>query len=319
MRISSKEALVLAAAELRPDAPAAVLRKETGLRDHTIRYALRQLRERGIASRIPYVNLHRLGYVTFNLFFSIGAQRRAQKEALLKAFMSAPEVVWIGEFGGEYQYGIAVCTKQVGGVLEFVHGLSGKYQHVFFEKAVSCQYSATTFGRRYLCAKHMSAKPLVSRYVNEVVVPDETDDKLLRAMASNGEASHRQLAAETGIPASTIDLRIKRLEEKQVIVGSLLAVNAAALGMQSFKLLIYAKGLNSSLSEALSRYCDQHAQIVYLIECLGSWDYEIGVEVSKPEEVTTVIQEIYEQFGAVVTSVKLLTKFNDLKFRWYPG
>ena len=319
MKLTAKEALILAAAELRPHAPTALLRKETGLREHAIRYALQRLRERRIATPIPFVNLHLLGYNIFNIFFSVGAQRRATKEAMLRSFSQAEEVVWIGEFGGEYQFGIAVCTRSVGSVLQLLTAIAGKYQNVFFEKAVSLQYSATAFPRKYLSSKRFSVRPLQSRVSDERREIDELDHRLLTTLATVGDVSNRQLAQKLGIPASTVDLRVRKLIDHHIIGGHLLAIDCTRFGMQGFKLLIYAKGLNPELAAALMKYATTHPNVTYLIECLGSWDFELGVEVERTEEVTAIIQEIYEQFGAVINTVKLLTKFKEIKYRWYPG
>ncbi|MBN8548516.1 MAG: Lrp/AsnC family transcriptional regulator [Deltaproteobacteria bacterium] len=319
MKLSEKEGAILAAAELRAEAPISLLRKESGYREHTIRYALKRLADRRVIVPIPFVNLHVLGYTIFNLFFSIGSQKQATKNALMKAFQSSGEVLWIGEFGGEFQYGIAICGKRIGEVLELVESLSRKFQDVFFEKAVSCQFSARIYHRKYLAARKYSVQPLVCRFTKEIVEIDELDDRILRAMATFGDLSHRQLALKVQIPLSTLDLRLRKLSERGVIAGHIFAVDPSKFGVQAFKLLIYGKGISGELSTGLARYAEAHPHVTYLIECLGTWDYEIGVEVQRAEDVTAIIQDLYEQFGANINTIKLLSKFRDVKFRWYPG
>jgi len=319
MKLSPKETLTLAAAELQPHAPTASLCKETGLREHTIRYSLRRLQERGVCTPIPFMNLHRLGYNIFNVFFSISAQKRSQKESFLRSLGSAPDIVWIGEFGGEFQYGIAVVTKQLITVVDLFNRLAEKYEDIFFEKAISYQTSATIFRRQYLSTKKFKVKPLSTRYSHELAEIDELDDRLLRRMADIGEVSNRKLAQLLGIPTSTIDLRMRRLAEKGIISGHMLAVDCTKYEMQAFKLLLYVKGLNTGLSKALHEFSEKHPNITYLIECLGTWDFEIGAEVSSTEEVTLIIQELYDHFGSSLNTIKLLSRFKDIKYRWYPG
>lgn len=319
MRLSQKEATALAAAELRPQAPIKLLRKESGLREHTIRYALHRLQMRGVCVPLPFINFHRLGYTILNVFFSVGAQKRSIHEAVLKAFVAAPEVVWVGEFGGEYQYGIAICTTDVGAGIEMIRGLSARFKNVFFDKAVSIQYSTSVYPRRYLSGKRFTSKSPVCCYTKEKVQLDDLDYKILEAAAAPGALSNRQLAQKLAIPASTVDLRMRKLHERGVIEGQIMAVDCTRYGYQPFKLLIYSKGVDTELSTALQKFCERHLHVTYLIECLGSWDYEIGIEVAQTEQVTGVMQEILEEFGGSVSSVKLLAKFRDIKFRWFPG
>jgi hypothetical protein len=44
----------------------------------------------------------------------------------------------------------------------------------------------------------------------------------------------------------------------------------------------------------------------------------VGVEVSKAEDVSPIMQEMYEFFGASINTIKLLTKFRYPKVRWFP-
>lgn len=317
MKLSDKERLVLAAAELRAEAPVELLRKETGLREHTIRYAMRRLQQREVALPVPLVNLQILGHTIFNVFFSVGALKRATRHALLKTLTEAPEVVWVGEFGGEFQYGIAVVGTHIGTALEFLAILAKKFPNLFFDKSVAIQSSVTVYYRKYLSTKKFSVHPLTCRYTPRIVEIDDLDRKVLTGIASYGAESHRQIALRLKMPLSTFELRVRKLKDKGVIVGQILAVNCALFGMQAYKLLIYAKGMNIELAKALGRFSELHRNVVYFIECIGTWDFEIGVEVANPQEVTEIVQELYEEFGALINTIKLLNKFSDTKVRWY--
>ena len=319
MKLSSKESLVLAAAELRALAPAAVLRKETGLRDHTVRHALNRLKQRGICATVPFINLHRLGYTTINLFFTVSAAKRSTHLALLKAFQETPEVVWVGEFGGEYQYGIAICTLHFSKALETIASLSARFHSLLFAKAVSIQFGFSVYARRYLSPRKMKAPPVRGRVGGEIVEIDETDRAVLTTLATPGDRSHRDIAKALGMPASTVDLRVKRLTEKGVVAGYILGIDCTKYQYQAYKLLIYSRGSNPKISAQLQAFCERSANATYLIECLGEWDYEMGLEVGSHEEVSRIMQEIFEEFGSELNTIKVLSKFRDLKLRWFPG
>jgi DNA-binding Lrp family transcriptional regulator len=137
-------------------------------------------------------------------------------------------------------------------------------------------------------------------------------------MSSFGDLSYRQLALKLRIPLSTLDWRVKRLREKKVIVGDIYVVSPASFYRQSFKLLIYTRGIDPDLSKRMFAFCSRHTDVVYLFECFGAWAFEVGIEVRKAEEVSGVMQEIYEEFGGAVTNIKLLTKFKYPKVRWFP-
>jgi len=51
---------------------------------------------------------------------------------------------------------------------------------------------------------------------------------------------------------------------------------------------------------------------------MGSWDYELRLEVKGSREVAGIVQEIYDRFGAHISNVSILTLFDTMKFSTYP-
>lgn len=318
MKLSDKEATILAASELRAQAPIEVLQKESGYREHIVRHALRRLREREVIRPLPVINLHQIGYSVYNVFFSSAALGKVARQALVKSFVSAPEVMWVGEFGGEYHYGVAFCAERPAHVIEFLHNISRKHKDVFLEKAVSLTISSTLYPRRYLSSRKFSVEPIHLRFTNDPIEVDDLDKRILGALSTFGDLSHRQLASKVRVPLSTLELRIKKLREKKVIVGDIYVVSPSKFDRQSYKLLVYTKGIDPDLSKKMHAFCSQHPDIVYLFECFGVWGFEVGVEVPAQEDVSVIMQELYEYFGTAITNIKLLTKFRYPKVRWFP-
>jgi DNA-binding Lrp family transcriptional regulator len=319
MKLTDKEADVLAAVELRADKPIEEIRKETGLRDHTIRYHLKSIEDRGIARPLPFINVYALGYVQYNIFFSVGVQNRKTREDLLKVLVASRSVTWVGEMGADVPFGIGICTRQMHDMHNLLLALSRRFPNVFFEKFVSAQFSCTIFPRKYLSSRKPKVPMLTLGRTTELQQVDELDDRILSGLSLVPHRSRRELAMKVKIPLSTLELRIKKLEQRGVIPGYYYAVDSAKFGILGFKLLVYARGINPDLTAQLLRFCAAHHAVIYLIECFGNWDYEIGVEVKRPEDVIEVTQELYEQCGVSINSVRVLSKFRDLKNINYPS
>lgn len=318
MKLSAKEATILASAELRSNAPIELLCRESGYREHVVRHALRRLRERNVMMPVPFINLHRIGLNIYSVFFTAGGESKGARQNIVKALVAAPEVLWVGEFGGEYQYGMSFCAKRLPSLLEFLRNLSRRHQQIFVEKAVSVQISATAFPRKYLTTKKFSVGSVTVKSEKDFVEIDKLDARILSALTSFGDLSHRQVAMKLQIPLSTLELRVRKLREHGVIAADIFMVDPAAFDRQSFKLLVYTKGLDPQVGIELHKFCAQHSDVTYLIECFGSWGFEVGLEVLKAEDVSTVMQELYEQFGAAINTIKLLSKFRYPKVRFFP-
>ena len=79
MRLSTKEADVLAAVELRASMRVDEIREELGYRAHTVRYALSSLRQRQIIWRLPFINVRALGYTIHNLYIPVGSEKKSHR------------------------------------------------------------------------------------------------------------------------------------------------------------------------------------------------------------------------------------------------
>jgi DNA-binding Lrp family transcriptional regulator len=319
MKLSEKEGAVIASVELRADAPIKLLTRESGLREHAFRYALRSLLERKVLAPVPFISLHRLGYTVYSIFFTVGGEKRGSHDALIRSLVTEPRVLWVGEFGGEYQFGIGVAVHRLSELIVFLDAVSKKHGAIFYDKAISVQISSTIFPRRYLSARKMSSKPLsVILDKRDPIVLDQLDRKILSAITTHSSLSHRQIALAIRIPLSTLELRVRKLKERGVIVGEVYNVDSSKFDVEGFKLLVYTKGLDSELTAKLYQFCVRQQYVTTLIDCLGSWGYEINVEVSRPKDLSVIVQKLYEEFGASIHTVKTLTRFGYLKSRFFP-
>ena len=319
MKLSAKEAEILAAVELRADRPIEEVRKETGYRDHTIRYHLKSLEDRGVIRAIPFINAYALGLVQYNIFFSVGIQGKKTREDLLKTLVATRVVTWVGEMGADMPFGMGICTRDLHDLHGLLLALSRRFPNVFYEKFISAQFSCTIFPRKYLSARRSKMQMLTLTKTPQVQEIDALDDQILSALSIVPHRSRRELAMKMKVPLSTLELRIKKLEQRGVIPGYYYAVDSSRFGMIGFKLLVFARGVNPELTGQLLRLSASHPSVVYLIECFGSWDYEIGVEVRRPEDVIDITQELYEQCGISISTVRVLSKFRDLKNINYPS
>jgi DNA-binding Lrp family transcriptional regulator len=173
--------------------------------------------------------------------------------------------------------------------------------------------------RKYLSAKKFKVAPLAVFQETQKVDVDKLDKKILRTLSTHGGLPHRQLALKLAMPLSTLELRLKKLEEKKVILGYTFAIDSNLVSIQQFKFLIFGKGIDSALGRKLFQFANQHPNVTVFLQTLGAWDYELNVEVERSEDIVQVRQELYEFVGSDLLSVKVLPKFRDLKFLTHPS
>jgi DNA-binding Lrp family transcriptional regulator len=318
MRLLDQERRVLAAVELDAFKSMAEVRRETKFRDHTIRYHLDRMQRRGVIELKPFINIYPLGFQDYAFYFSLAGEKEAAKRNLIQDLKASTHVSWLASMGGDYQYGVSVCAKHHQEVIRFLDALSSRYPGAFFQKALSLRVSLSLFPRKYLGNIKAGQKPISFGGEPTRLDLDDKDLAILAALEHSRFESFREIGRALGMPATTLQHRLSRLEQSGVIAGYVYRVDPAAIDMQHFRLLLYVRGVSAKLRERLYSYSAAHPHVTYYIECLGSWDYELGVEVEKAEQMTAVAEQIYQNFGAELAALKILPLFQHYKIENFP-
>jgi Lrp/AsnC family transcriptional regulator, leucine-responsive regulatory protein len=316
MRLSDKESKILIAAENNANLPMSDLQRITGLRAHTIRYCLQRMQDRGIIRYYPLINVYPLGYTPYSIYFTLAPDVQNAKAKLLKLLMESSSVSWISEVGGKYQFCMDVLAREIHEVFSFIDSLSDKLGSIFLEKAVATQVALTIFRTKYLYQTPPPPAAITCQSTGNFIALDEVDQALLFGLINNEYTSMRDLGRQISIPPATMSDRLKKLNKSGVIVEFIYLTNPAAFGMQSYKLLVSARG--SSGNRQLFNFCHKHPNIVVLIKCVGSWDYEISVEVENAQDITRITQDLCRELGSTVSHVETIPLFKELKIACYP-
>lgn len=318
MRLSPRDRSVLLHAQMQAEQPVSALRRSCPFQEHSIRYALQQARRNELIQPRCFIDLCRLGYSQFEVFFSLSATSRETGGQFIDALLHSQQVSFLGELGGDYQYGVNICAKNLREVSDFFDSLSEQYGEIFLEKAMAARMALFFFGNKYLADQKREVEQLHYRVRGDRVEIDQVDQSILYALANSSFPSRRQLAKQLSMPLSTLEYRIKRLEERKVIVGYYYHVDPSMLGMQSYMLLVCVKGINRRLKESFFEFCKSHPNIVILIHCLGNWDFEVVIDVANSHDIIAVTQQLREELGIALHFIKVLPFFNYLKVAEYP-
>lgn len=318
MTLSENERRVLAAIHMQAMAPLAAIRKESRLPDHTIRYALAKLKDKGLIHFSPVINVYRLGLAHYGVFLALASAGKEMHARFVNSLVESEQVSFLCEVGGDYQYGMSICAPGLLQVSEFLDRLSRRFGDIIFEKAIAVRLALADFPIKHLLGKNADSTPMAWGVSREFASIDAVDHQILRALSIVGMPSKTRISAEAKLPLSTLEYRLKKLEKGGIIVGYRYLLDTMKLGVLSYFLLVQLKGIDSSFKGEFRRFCAQHVNVRFLVENLGAWDYEVGVEVHKPREVVTLIQEIHDRFRNKIAGIRSLPVFSYAKVQNYP-
>lgn len=319
MNLSEKEAIILHAAEHQPLKTLEELQEITGYESHVVRYQLKRLEKKGIISHArPFVNVYPLGYTEYIFYFALNSARHQIKQSLVNEINSFPMVSWLGELGGDYHFALALSVKHVGELTMFLEELTARFGNIFRDKALVSRPRYVHFGRNYLNPKGKAGPALGFGGVPTGIKIDETDEILLGHLVRDEYRSFHELSKMSGIPFTTLERRRKNLEKIGIIEGYYYQVSAKEYGMFAHKVFISVAGMSSAIKERMYEFAKAQPHVVIYAETIGTWDFELAMEVSDYSQVTEVCDALYDEFGREVNNIFSLPLFKYHKRQNFP-
>ncbi len=105
----------------RLDVPA--LAKITGLKTHTVSYALKRVFEKKVARPFVLYNIHRVGLTDYCVFFNVQGNSKKVRDTVLSYCVNSTQTAYVAELTGKYQYTVSIMAYSIFEVERFFDGL----------------------------------------------------------------------------------------------------------------------------------------------------------------------------------------------------
>lgn len=303
-RLSEIDSDVLALAEIDFDS-VEKMSKLLKRRPHQVQYSLRKLKTLGILGQLrAWIDVHSLGLHYVTVYFRFALAKRSIKKQFISLVSANSLCTWVFETSGEFHLATSLTVRGIDEVFSFFDSIERNSDVAISSKALSIQRDFEFFGRRYLrsakCRLPSVALPSTTPR-NEKL--DDIDRALLAALSSGGWETERELANQLGVPYSTINRRLLDLRKRKIIRGYCCWLDPQQFGRQQIVLRVKVSGLGSRIKDKLWAFARSTIAVVYVIECLGSWDYELGADIQTTSEMLVLVDTLTSLVEGIEISV----------------
>jgi Lrp/AsnC family transcriptional regulator, leucine-responsive regulatory protein len=134
---------------------------------------------------------------------------------------------------------------------------------------------------------------------------DDIDRQLLALLQENGRTSLAELASAVGLAISSVNERIKKLNEREVIEGVYAAVSPAALRLDLLAFIFVGWTDPATEEEFLDRVADEPA-ILEAHHVTGAWNYLLKVRTHTTRDLETFLATIVKAVPGVQRTETLI-------------
>jgi DNA-binding Lrp family transcriptional regulator len=142
---------------------------------------------------------------------------------------------------------------------------------------------------------------------------DLKDRKILFELELNARISETQLGKKTGLSREVAAYRLKKLEEKKIILKYHAIINSMNLGYIMYRTYIKLQKTTLSKEKEISNYL--HEKFNWVTKTRGSWDLGTMIFVKDNYEFDKIIKEFLSLYGQYVDDYwfSLLTRLHHCK------
>jgi DNA-binding Lrp family transcriptional regulator len=112
--------------------------------------------------------------------------------------------------------------------------------------------------------------------------------------------------------------RIKKLIEREIILGFKPFLNVHKLGYQYFKVHFTLQNLTPERKNHIFNYVHKHLATVHTTELVGGDDLETEFQVQNNEEFYKYIEGMRLKFGNIIKDYKFMQYTQEYKFTYLP-
>ena len=315
--LSEKERRVIVAAQLKANASISKLQEETGYPAHVVRHSLKRLVDGGILSPYTLINIAPLGFDKVAVFFSLSTTDVSVRNKSIDYVKSLRCVVSVSELVGDCEYFMSIACRS-SSELAVILGQISEAVGCFRQHAICTRSALILYQRTYLAKLATSREYIAYHMGGQRLELGSEYLSVLAAVDACGTCAPATIARKTGQPISSVAYRLTRLEQERIIAGHLFGVRAGAFGVSMHDIMISTQSSGPRLGERMHSFCLNEPNVVGLACCLGSWQFELRVEVEDSRELMALCNRIKATFGDEVMSLRTHTMVRELKYMKLP-
>ncbi|MFH1470896.1 MAG: Lrp/AsnC family transcriptional regulator [Candidatus Micrarchaeota archaeon] len=314
LSIDAKDSLIIYSLDLDARQPVSKLSKKVKLNRRVVCYRIERMVEEGIIQKfLLFLNLPKFGYTVTSFYARFRSTQPTDEEAVINYLKGKKQVMWLASMEGRFHLGFTLCTKNTSEVAEFLDAFRDLYGKLLSDTQSSYTVFAWRFPRKYLMEKDNSDHAPQKELPVEREELDNVDRKILAALGEDGRMRAVEIARRAGVSADAVADRISKLRHRKIIASVGVLIDNVLLNRRLFRTFIMFQNLNA-VKDRFMRYCSEHPNAIQVKRTLGSWEWEVDLEVKDETELRKIHSEFKEHFKDEVGSTSFVTIYKVHKF-----
>ena len=292
-----------------------ILAKKVNKSREAVKYRIQQLQKNGVIQGfITSINPNKLGYYMFKVYLKL-ANIPDEREKFFEELKHNKDIYWFGISDGVFDCVFAILSKSITEYFGKINNLLSKWEHLIISKVLGTMVDTRQYNKKFFTNDADGQFVIFGGDIVDNQI-DELDYKILNILANEARIPLTELVRRVKSTIEIVRGRIKKLEEKGIILNYRISVDFNKLGLEFFKAIIYFRKLSEKDEKSLFEWMRTHPNSLYYIRSLAPWEVEFEFAVESYQHFNQIINELRKTFPNVIRNYEHLIMIQE---EWMPA
>ena len=315
MKLDLKDRKILAELEMNARAPHSEIAKKVRLSKQVVKYRIDHLeKDELIQGYNALIDLNKLGQTIYVIYLKLIKMSSAQESKWLEELNNILGVLAAGRNSGYWDLTIAISCKN-NQELDVLYNqlIRGKAEHIK-EKLITSEVESTYFNTDILL-KGTKTEFSTSK-IQEQLKIDEKDQKLINELAKDCRKSLLELGDKLKLSPNGVKDKIRRLEEKKIIIGYKTKINYEKLEYLHFRVFLHLAKFTPQLYDSVKGFLKTRGNIESISHYLGYADVDFRCYCKGIVELYNLTTSLKDAFLNEIIEIDSMPIFSWKKIRY---
>ncbi|MFH1637931.1 MAG: Lrp/AsnC family transcriptional regulator [Candidatus Woesearchaeota archaeon] len=301
--------------------PAAKIARKVRSSRAVVGYRIRNLEKEGmIRSYFTAINLGKLGYSTYKIYFKLFNLGEKEEDSLYSFMQKSKNVIHCLKTEGAFDLSIVVAARSVKELDAFLTSLKNSFSSIIKDYQISIVVSSRVFKLSKLLLNKRQELLKIEKFsgTTESVKITESDKLILSCIATNATMPVVEIANKTKLSVDIAKYRLRKLKDTGVINTFRVILDMNKLGFYHYVILVKTRRAAKKDEDMINSWAMAHPNVMYVTKRIGDWDYEINVALTSIEGFNVFISGMRKQFSGMLESYDTIINTRIIKLNYLP-
>lgn len=318
IKLDKKDKEILFNLDMNARIPLTQLAKRVKLTPQTTKYRLAQLEKKQIIrDYVTFFDVSKFGYLYYRLYIRYENVTPEIEKKIISYFKNHKNTVWFVSLTGRWDLEVLFVARNFIHFNKILKEIYEKFPNKLHNNITSVSIANYHHPRSYLVNKKTNIQVSYGGEPEKIKI-DKIDSKIIHLLNQNARLTSVQIGNKLGLNYKTIQLRIKKLEKKEIIQAYRTWIDYKKIGSGYHKALIKLKKFTKDEESKVLSFAKQNPNVTYLVTCVWPWDIELEVETQEEQTFLDILRKFRDLMGDLIIDYETLTITEEHKLNYFP-